>query len=82
MTIELYGEYTRPIDMPAWHVSVDRPIGDGASPIGLVTQYPYDASLNVLFNSNVRYDKENDRVHLTIGGITARQDPAAAYVLE
>ena len=82
-TIELYGTSpTRPIDTPFWHVSVNRPIGDGASPLGLVTAYPYDASPNALFNSNVRYDPEEDEVHLTIGGITERQDPAARYALK
>ena len=82
-TIELYGVApARPIDTPVWHVSVNRPIGDGESPVGLVTQYPFDDSPNALFNSNVRYDPEQDRVHLVIGGITERQDPAARYALD
>ena len=35
-TIELYGsEWVRPVDVPVWHVSVGRPLGDGVPATGI-----------------------------------------------
>ena len=73
-TIELYGNpRIRPIDIPLWHVSVGRPLGDGAPAAWGFTSYPYDDSENALFNSDVRYDTEEERAHLVVGGTTERR---------
>ena len=73
-TIELYGwSPVRPIDIPQWHVSVMRPYGDDVSAVGGQAHYPWDDSENALFNSDVRYDPAEDKVHLFVGGLTARR---------
>lgn len=72
-TIELYGwPQIRPIDIPQWHVSVKRPLGDNIQSEWGFTSYPFDDSDNALFNSDVRYDHSEDRAHLIIGGTTER----------
>ena len=79
-TIELYGnEPIRPIDIPQWHVSVKRPLGDNVRASWGFTSYPYDDSDNALPNSDVRYDPSEDRVHLRVGGVTERKT-TAGYV--
>lgn len=73
-TIELYGiGPVRPIDIPQWHVSVKRPLGDNALPVWGYTSYPYDDSENALLNSDVWYDASEDRAHLLVGGTTERK---------
>ena len=73
-TIELYGGGTvRPIDIPQWHVSVKRPLGDNAPSTWGYTSYPYDDSENALLNSDVWYDQSEDRAHLLVGGTTERK---------
>ena len=75
-TIELYGyRPIRPIDVPQWHVSVKRPIGDGIMSASGFTTYPFDESENALPNSDVWYDESEDRAHLLVGGDTKRKNP-------
>ena len=75
-TIELYGvSRIRPIDIPQWHVSVKRPLGDGNKSLWGFTRYPYDDSDNALLNSDVRYDYSEDRAHFLIGAATERTTP-------
>ena len=74
--IELYGwPEIRPIDMPQWHVSAKRPLGDNIEAERGYAWYPWDDSDNALFNSDVRYDHSEDRAHLIIGGTTERKTP-------
>ena len=78
-TIELYGTGPiRPIDVPQWHVSVKRPLGDNVPAEVGFTRYPYDKSENALPNSDVWYDPLEDRVHLLVGGTTERKTPASS----
>ena len=75
-TIEVYGVTPiRPIDIPQWHVSVKRPLGDNIVSSWGFTSYPYDDSDNALPNSNVWYDSSEDRAHLLVGGETERKTP-------
>ena len=76
-TIELYGvPRIRPIDIPQWHVSVKRPLGDNVLSTWGFTNYPFDDSDNALFNSDVRYNPREEAAHLWIGGTTERKTPA------
>ena len=80
-TIELYGNpQIRPIDIPEWHVSVNRPSGDGVPATWGFTSYPYDDSENALRNSDVWYDTPEGMAHLVVGGLTQRSNPAVARI--
>ena len=72
-TVEIYREPIRPIDIPEWHVSVERPAGDGARPnIGHIGYSPFNAEI---MNSEARYDPTGDAVHFYVGGVTERMSP-------
>ena len=80
-TMEIYGFSTiesawriRPIDIPTWHVSIKRPVGDGVTSHWGRTGY---ASLKgEIMNADIRYDVTNDIVHIQAGGATERRtDP-------
>ena len=72
-TIELYGNPPiRPIDIPFWHLSVKRPLGDGVLATRGRTRYPYDDSDNALPNSDVQYASSEGAAHLRLGGMTER----------
>ena len=76
-TIELQGiEPIRPIDVPQWHVSFNRPSGDNVFAEWGATTYPFDDHVNALPNSDVRYDESEDKAHLVLGGSTERKSPA------
>ena len=80
-TIEIYGiPRFRPIDIPQWHVSVKRPLGDNIQSEWGFTSYPFDDSDNPLFNSDVQYDHSEDRAHLLIGGTTERTTPPSGRI--
>ena len=75
-TMEIYGRRIRPIDIPAWHVSIKRPVGDGIKPSWGHTGYsPFEGDV---MNSEVRYDRDNDVVHFKTGGTTERQTQESA----
>ena len=75
-TMEIYGRRIRPIDIPAWHVSIKRPVGDGIKPSWGHTGYsPFEGDA---MNSEVRYDRDNDAVHFKTGGTTERQTQESA----
>ncbi|MXW23953.1 MAG: fibronectin type III domain-containing protein [Chloroflexi bacterium] len=78
-TLELFGSPARPIDAPEWYVTVERPVGDGAAPARVITEYPSDNSPNPMRNSNVRYNASESAADLRIGGITERVDPPQRY---
>ena len=82
-TIELYGwPQIRPIDIPQWHVSIKRPLGDNIQSEWGFTNYPFDDSDNALFNSDVWYDHSEDQAHLIIGGTTERKTPPERLIFE
>ncbi len=82
-TIEVYGSPPiRPIDIPQWHVSVKRPLGDDVPATWGYTHYPWDESDNALLNSDVRYDSLEDAAHLIMGGDTERKNGARRIVFE
>ena len=67
-TIEIYGRPIRPIDVPVWEVSIQRPVGDGAaSSHGAIG---YGNGLTDFPNAEIHYDTANNLVNLTVGGAT------------
>ena len=73
-TVEIYGVRSiRPIDIPEWHVSLKRPLGNGVKPSAATSNY--SAFTGRLLNSNVRYDPTDDAMHFQVGGFTERTDP-------
>ena len=81
-TIELYGNSEiRAIDVPQWHVSVKRPVGDGVPATWGFTNYPFDDRDNPMLNSNVRYDESEETAHIHIGGLTKRKDAAVPWIV-
>ena len=81
-TIEIYGNVpVRPIDIPQWHVSVSRPLGDRTPSTRGYTGYSMFADADEeLLNSDVRYDPREDIVHLQAGGATERKNTGTGYV--
>ena len=73
-TIEIYGQAIRLIQIPSWHVTIQRPQGDGVKSTEGITGY--SAFLDKVTNSEVRYDPDTDVVHLMAGGETKRQTEA------
>ena len=77
-TIEIYGiPMIRPIDIPQWHVSIERPQGDGIPSTRGYTVY--SSFTGLVSNNDVSYDPLEDRVHLRAGDVTERKT-AAGYV--
>ena len=71
-TMEIYGVPIRPIDIPEWHVSIARPLGDGAKPTRGVTGFQA-FSIEIL-NSDAWYDPAEDALHFQAGGLTQRSN--------
>ena len=70
-TMEIYGGAPiRPIDIPEWHVSIAKPLGDGVKPTRGTTGF--QAFSSHILNSDARYDPTEDVLHLHAGGITQR----------
>ncbi|MCY4438156.1 MAG: hypothetical protein OXE05_12580 [Chloroflexi bacterium] len=69
--MEIYGPEIRSIDIPAWHVSMKRPVGDGGRASWGTTGYSSFES--GLLNSEIHYDAANDVVHIQAGGTTVRR---------
>lgn len=70
-TMEIYGDWIRPIDIPAWHVTIKRPVGDGVR--AAAGRTGYSAFKGEIMNSDIRYDVTNDIVHIQAGGTTQRR---------
>ena len=67
-TIEIYGRYIRPIDIPVWEAAVQRPVGDGASSTHGFTGYGHgDTDFP---NGEIHYDADSNVVNITVGGAT------------
>ena len=69
-TLEIYGNPIRPIDIPEWHVSVQRPIGNGIR--STWGNSGYSGFMREIHNSDVQYDPETDSMHFRVGGATER----------
>ena len=79
-TMEIYGGRIRPIDIPAWHVTIERPLGDGTKSSWGHTGYsPFEGDV---MNSEVRYDPDDDAVHFEAGGTTERRTRGSAVAFK
>ena len=79
-TIELYGSgRIRPIDLPQWHVSVKRPLGDNVTAAWGSTGYPLRDGEGFP-NSDVGYDPADGAAHLRVGGLTKRENAAVGRI--
>ena len=75
-TLEIYGRPSiRPIDIPEWHVSMRRPMGDGIRSRRADLGYSGVVGAPVS-NSDVQYDHNTGSVHFRVGGATERIGPA------
>ena len=70
-TMEIYYDPIRPIDIPTWHVTFQRPVGDGVKAAWGYTGY--SALQGEIMNSEIRYDVTEDVVHIQAGGTTERR---------
>jgi len=67
-TLEIYGDEIRPIDIPAWYVSMQIPVaGDVRPAYGVPGYLPFNGQI---LNSDFRYDA--GAVHFRVGGTTER----------
>lgn len=74
-TMEIYGgRQIQAFKIPAWHVSLRRPLGDGIESESFVSGYA--GVWGELENSEVRYDRADGEVHIVAGGDTERRTPA------
>ena len=71
-TSEIYGTAPiRPINIPTWTVTVQRPLGDG-----IPSSYGdtgYMIFTDTFKNAEIHYDPQKDGVVITVGGTTERQ---------
>ncbi len=73
-TLEIYGQPIRPIDIPEWSVSVERPRGDGVE--ASWGNPGYSGFMREIHNSDVLYDPATNSVHFRVGGTTERMGSA------
>lgn len=74
-TMEIYGgKQIEAFRIPAWHVSLRRPLGDGIESESFVSGYA--GVWGELENSEVRYDRADGEVHIVAGRDTERRTPA------
>ena len=67
--IEIYGSAVRPIDVPAWQVSVSLPTGDGVEAGCGASVYAGGEDVT----AEVRYDRQQREVHFEAFGSTRRR---------
>ena len=80
-TLEIYGPGIRPIDIPQWHVSVKRPLGDNApSNRGFTGYSAFSEDPLLIQNSNIWYDQSEGQVHLQVGGTTERSNALTGMI--
>ena len=68
---EIPGSQIRPIDIPYWHVSMKRPVGDGVIAHGGRTGY--SAIEGKIMNADIRYVITDDIVYIQAGEATERR---------
>ena len=69
-TLEIYGSRIRPIGIPEWQVSIERPLGGTVkATMGYLGNMAFHEQI---LNSDVWYDSQRDLVHLVVGGLTER----------
>ncbi len=74
-TMEIYGgRQIQSSRIPAWHVSLKRPLGDGVESEWYVSGYAAFGS--EMENADVRYDRAEGEVHIAAGGAVERTTPA------
>ena len=71
-TLEIYGSRSiRPIDIPEWRVTIQRPRGDGIK--ATVGSPGYSGTGRIPKpNADIQYDSNADGFHFRVGGITER----------
>ncbi|MDE0143474.1 MAG: hypothetical protein OXI80_08210 [Caldilineaceae bacterium] len=72
-TMEIYGASLRAFEIPEWHVSLDRPLGDDEPPIQFETGY--SMFTDQVPNANVRWNRTDQKIHIQAGASTERTDP-------
>ena len=74
-TMEIYGgRQIQSSRIPAWHVSLKRPLGDGVESEWYVSGYAAFGS--EMENADVKYDRAEGEVHIAAGGAVERTTPA------
>jgi len=69
-TIEIYGSKIIPVEIPQWHVSINRPEGDGIRATSGRTGYsPFYGQIT---NNEANYNDETQQIHLRVGGDISR----------
>ena len=72
---EIYGDPVsiKPIDIPEWHITMQKPVADGRTqPAEVHISYTnYDGRPSVP-NSSVEFDSKEDSMHIFVGGTTHR----------
>ena len=79
-TVEVYGYPIKPIDIPSFRVSIERPIGDGVPASSGYTSYSHFSWK--LLNAEVHYDRDGDVVRFETGEMTTRQTQAGVIEFE
>ena len=79
-TVEVYGYAIKPIDIPSFQVSIERPIGDGVPASSGHTSYSHFS--RKLLNAEVHYDRDSDVVRFETGEMTTRQTEGGAIEFE
>ena len=81
-TLEIYGYGSiRPIDIPEWWVSMERPTGDGLK--AEWANLGYSGLLgNPMPNADIQYDAQADVLHFRIGGATESIGPAGLLIFD
>ena len=81
-TLEIYGgPPIRPIDIPEWQVSMERPTGDGDKADWAALGYS-GVSGNPRPNADLQYDAEADVLNFRVGGATESVGPAGRVIFD
>ena len=73
---EIYGKpsFVKPIDVPKWYVTMHKPFANGnkyLSPLNAYISYINWDDISVP-NSNIKYEKSKEVMHINVGGATER----------
>ena len=82
-TLEIYGIGTpiRPIDIPQWHVSMERPLADQEKAWSATFGYGGIGGTPAE-NVDVQYDRATETIDFRIGGVTERVGKGGKYALD